>query len=400
MGETVRELRAQPGAGTESRRGALIALYVAAAFLYWVSLYVYMPTLPTYVESKSENLTMVGTILSMYGLWQALIRLPLGIAADWLGRRKPFIIGGLLLAALGALVMNNASGTTGLLIGRSITGLAAGTWVPLIVIFSALFPPHEAVRASSLLTLVSSVSRMVATGITGSLNAWGGYALAFHVAAGAALVAVVIVAASGETRRPSKRPSLASLGVLITRRDVLVPSLLALVSQYCYWATTFAFVPILAQQLGASGGMQSALASLNIGVMSLGNLVATAAVRRTGARPMIYLGFVMSCLGTAGAALSPSIGALLAAAFVLGLSQGVSYPVLMGMSIEKVEDAQRTTAMGLHQAVYAIGMFAGPWMSGILADAMGIRPMFGVTAFAVLVLGVLGTRFLGSRHTA
>ncbi|MHB1296717.1 MAG: MFS transporter [Anaerolineae bacterium] len=397
MGGTA-ELRAQPSARAEGRRGLLIALYVTAAFLYWVSLYVYMPTLPTYVESKSDNLTMVGTILSMYGLWQALIRLPLGIAADWLGRRKPFIIGGLLLAALGALMLNAAGGTTGLLIGRSITGLAAGTWVPLIVVFSALFPSHEAVRASSMLTLVSSLARLIAMGITGALSAWGGYTLAFHCGAGTALAAVVIIAASPETPRTPKRPSLGSLGVLITRRDVLVPSLLALVSQYCYWATTFTFVPILADQLGASAGWQSALSSLNIGVMSLGNLVATAVVRRTGARPMIYLGFVASCLGTAGAALSPSLGMLLAAAFVLGLSQGVSYPVLMGMSIEQVRDEQRTTAMGLHQSVYAIGMFAGPWLSGILADAMGIRPMFGVTAAAVLVLGVLGTRFLGTRR--
>jgi MFS family permease len=53
--------------------------------------------------------------------------------------------------------------------------------------------------------------------------------------------------------------------------------------------------------------------------------------------------------------------------------------------------------MGLHQAVYAIGMFAGPWMSGILAQAAGIRPMFGVTAVAALVLGVLGTRLLTER---
>jgi len=28
----------------------------------------------------------------MYGLWQAFVRLPLGIAADWLGWRKPFIL--------------------------------------------------------------------------------------------------------------------------------------------------------------------------------------------------------------------------------------------------------------------------------------------------------------------
>jgi MFS family permease len=42
--------------------------------------------------------------------------------------------------------------------------------------------------------------------------------------------------------------------------------------------------------------------------------------------------------------------------------------------------------MGLHQSVYSIGMFAGPWLSGILADAIGLRPMFAVTAFTCLVV--------------
>jgi MFS family permease len=70
--------------------------------------------------------------------------------------------------------------------------------------------------------------------------------------------------------------------------------------------------------------------------------------------------------------------------------------VLMGMSIEYVSDAERATAMGLHQSVYAIGMFAGPWLSGILAVKMGIQPMFGVTAFGVLVLGITGAQWLGS----
>ena len=70
---------------------------------------------------------------------------------------------------------------------------------------------------------------------------------------------------------------------------------------------------------------------------------------------------------------------------------GIGYPVLMGMSIRYVADSDHATAMGLHQSVYAIGMFAGPWLSGILAEAIGIRPMFGLTAVASLILGVLGT---------
>ncbi len=71
----------------------------------------------------------------------------------------------------------------------------------------------------------------------------------------------------------------------------------------------------------------------------------------------------------------------------------------MGMSIRYVEDTERTTAMGLFQSVYAIGMFGGPWVSGWLAVAMGIRPMFGVTAFFCLTLGVLVNRQLMARRS-
>jgi len=67
------------------------------------------------------------------------------------------------------------------------------------------------------------------------------------------------------------------------------------------------------------------------------------------------------------------------------------------MSIRYVADVERTTAMGLHQALYALGMFGGPWVSGWLADAVGIRPTFGVTAFLCLVLGLLVTRGLDGK---
>ena len=54
--------------------------------------------------------------------------------------------------------------------------------------------------------------------------------------------------------------------------------------------------------------------------------------------------------------------------------------------------------MGLHQAVYAVGMFGGPAVSGRLADAVGIRPMFGVTAFVCLALALFITRWLTDRR--
>jgi len=347
-------------------RRLMITLYSIAVLLYWIALYLYAPTLPTYVQSKSDSLALVGVVLSMYGLCQAIARLPLGIAADWLGWRKPFIIVGFALAGLGTWTMGRADSADGLLVGRAITGLAASTWVPLVVVFSSLFPPHEAVRVTAVLTSVGSVGRVLATSVTGSLNELGGYSLAFFLAAGAAALAIVIVLPTRETRRLPQRPSVAGVGSLITRPDVLLPALLAALSQYANWATTFGFMPILARQMGATDVTQSALMSMHIGVAILGNLLTTAIVNRIGARRLVYLSFVLLSAGIGGAALAPSLPLLFVSQFCIGLAQGIGYPVLMGMSIRYVADVERTTAMGLHQSVYAIGMFGGPWLGGCL----------------------------------
>jgi MFS family permease len=376
-------------AGFRNRR-LVIGLYAGSVFLYWISLYLYVPTLPIYAQSKTNSLALVGLILSMYGLWQAVIRLPYGMTADWLGHRKPLIVVGAGLAGFGSWIMGAAGNASELMVGRAITGFAACAWVPFVAVFSSLFPRDEAVRATILLTLISNVGQMLAMSATGWLNELGGYPLAFNLASGAALLAVLIVLPAKEERFPPQQRSIRGFGHLITRRDVLVPSLLAAVSQYARYATVYGFLPILARQLGATDVTQSILAVLSIGVATLGNLMSTVFVKRIGPRSLVYLSFLLISVGMGGAALASSLSIVFFAQFCIGLSQGIGYPVLMGMSIELVENPERTTAMGLHQAVYAIGMFAGPWVSGMLVDAIGIHETFGVTGFACFVLGMLG----------
>ena len=379
---------------TERARRRNTAFMVVAIALYWASLYLYVPTLPTYVESKADNLAMVGVVLSMYGLWQAIFRFPLGIISDWVGKRKPFIIAGFLLSGLGALVIGQARDVNGLLLGRAISGLAASSWVPLVVLFSSQFPPEEAVKASSLLNLVGSASRVLATGATGTLNGVGGYSLAFFVASGAALLAVMVILPSREAQLPKRRTSPQRVLKLITRPEVLLPSILALVAQYANWGTTFSLNPILAKQLGATDVTLSLILSMNALAIGLGSLAATMLANKVGARALVYTGFALLASGIAIVALTPWLWLFFAAQTVIGFSQGISYPVLMGLSIRYVDESQRTTAMGLHQTVYAFGMFGGPALSGVIADQIGIRPTQGITAIVAIVLGIALMRLL------
>ncbi len=235
MTEPILQPREPVALGIPSRR-LTIGLYSASVFLFWMAQYIYLPTLPTYVQSKASDLAVVGVVLSMFGLWQAIIRLPLGIVTDWIGWRKPFILIGLGLAGVGAWIMGTTDSVSGLTLGRAVTGLSAGAWVPLVVGFSALFPPKEAVKASALLTLFNSIGRVLATSVTGSLNNLGGYPLPFFVATGVTALSILIMATVSEIRRPPARPSVSGIGRLMVRRDVLVPSLLSAVGQYAHWA--------------------------------------------------------------------------------------------------------------------------------------------------------------------
>lgn len=368
-------------------------LYSLASILFWGSLYLYVPTFPTYIQTKTTSLAIVGVVTAQYGLWQAIVRLPVGILADWLGHHNVLIIIGFCLSGLGALILGLAGDVGGLIVGRGVTGLAAATWVLLVVVFSNLFPPEETVRASAILSLIAAAGRVAATSLTGLFNQIGGFSLAFFLATGLAGLAILFVFPTRERHTPQQPTSPEGIIRLTTRRDVLLPALLAAAAQHVNWGTTFGFIPILVGRMGGSDITQSILVSMQIGVVMVGHLATTAVEKRVGGRRLVYGAFGLLVIGLVIAAFAPTIGWIFAAQFCFGLSLGISYPVLMGKSIENVSEGQRSTAMGLHQAVYAIGMFSGPGISGVLADAIGIQPMLLVTAVVFLPV-LLAVRYL------
>ena len=64
-----------------------------------------------------------------------------------------------------------------------------------------------------------------------------------------------------------------------------------------------------------------------------------------------------------------------------------SLSALISLALKSADSEDRATAMGSYQALYAIGMLAGPAVSGIIADASGIDAVFWLSA-VVTVVGV------------
>ncbi len=359
-------------------RHAVRALF-AASLLYFAALYVYVPSLPGYIAERTSSLAAVGVVLSMYGLWMAVLRMPLGVITDATGRFKPYLLGGVLLAGIGAVVMVLGRSIGSLAVGRALTGVSAAVWVPMMVVFAGLYPPERTIFATSLLSFASSFGQMIATGATGFLEAHGGHELPFVVAAGLSVAATLIVFSVRIPRRDASHRGMVSGRSILSifgRRDVLVPSFTNALVQFGVWAITFGFMPLLARQVGAGSVAVGLIMTLNIAANTVANLFATMIPHRGGRLAFLYGGFAAFAAGAGLAAAARSVPLLFVSTVVMGLANGLLFPILLGLSIEKVDAFHRSTAMGIHQSVYAIGMFTGPWIGGIVADWVGMRMMF------------------------
>jgi MFS family permease len=381
-----------PRNGTTSNKK--IIQYTLAFLLFWVSLYLYYPTLSVYVDSKTHDLVQVGTVLAMYGLWQMIIRIPLGVLSDWVNKQKPLMIIGFVLAAVGAFIMAKAGGFWGLILGRSITSASASFWVILVVVFSRLYPPQEAVKATAILSMINAFGRMMGTALTGWLNDIGGYELSFYAACIAAFLAVLVILPGKEGEGTYLTPSFKVMKELLSNPSLMVPSWLSVLTQYVVFATTFGFIPILAANLSASNILQSLLMSMNLLIIVVGNILVTRLANRFSTANMIAVSFLVLTLGLILAGLAHTLSMIFIAQALIGIGNGINYPALMGLSIQSIEDRQRSTAMGIHQSIYAIGMFVGPWLSGIIADYTSISRMFLITAGCCLIISIVGVRRL------
>lgn len=94
--------------------------------LRMLGLFLILPVFSLHAQTLPDgnNAVLVGLAMGMYGLCQAICQIPLGMASDRIGR-KPVIVAGLILFALGSVWAALADSVMGILIGRAIQGSGA-----------------------------------------------------------------------------------------------------------------------------------------------------------------------------------------------------------------------------------------------------------------------------------
>ena len=370
---------------TSHRKSVL--LFCAATFFHWMSLYLYVPILPVYAHSLGADLSLVGVVIASYALPQMLFRIPIGIWFDALDKRKRLLAAGILVTLAGTIGLGLAPNTWFLFLARIVTGLGASTWVLFTVYFAAYYPRESMGRAIGIINFVNQTAMLAATFGGGVVAEIWGFKSTFFGATLLGIISLLVLVSAKEPEMHKAEPlSRHSFRRLAVHPVLLTVSFMGILLQFTSFSGVFGFVPIYAVQIGASNADLGIITMLTLLASAFAALVVVNIAERKGSPFAIVLAAALMGISQIAVPSAQHVYALAAVQVVYGLGRGALLTLLMTLSVRAVAPQQQATAMGIYQAMYSVGMMAGPLVSGYLASSLSLSVVFYLSASICLVI--------------
>jgi MFS family permease len=331
----------------------------------------------------------VGLAMGVYGLTQALLQLPMGMASDRWGR-KPVMAVGLVVFAAGSLVAAWAPTMLWLVIGRSIQG--AGAISAAVTAFLADLTRDE-VRTKSMALVGGSIGLMFALSLVLSplLAGWIGLSGLFLMTAVLAVGGLAVVIWWVPAEAAHKPPSGGGLWQVLTDSGLLrlnVGVFVLHAVQLSMWVA----VPALLVQAGLSK-QEHWYVYLPAVLFSFVWVGAVFPLERRGYLRAVFLaavaliglvqaGFLVIASGTPG--LWPL--ALMLMLYFVGFNVLEATQPSLVSRLAPV--AHRGTAMGVYNTLQSLGFFAGGAIGGWIAKKGGSQLLF-VSCIVMMLVWLL-----------
>lgn len=374
-----------------------------ATLLFWFSLYTYPSIFSPYLKELKINTGVIGIILASYGLSQVIFRIPIGLFSDRLKDRKSFIIAGIIFSAVSALGLLVFKHPILIFIARLLAGVAASSWVVFSVLYSSYYKQGDSSKAISRIFIFQNTGTMSAMFIGGIIAENFGWGMSF-VAGGVAALAALLVAVfikddikikaggnnsivSSKENNKTQTITIRKLISVINDPTLLIVSFLAILMQFNNTATVIGFTPLYAESIGANRFQLGLLTFFSQLPGIFASIIGSKGVyMKIGERNTIVTAFLLTAVFSGTIPLIKTVEMMYITQFLNGFFRGIIIPVLMGLGIKNIEPSKRATAMGAFQAIYALGMVAGPAVFGLISQATEMWVGF-LTAGAISLAG-------------
>ena len=372
----------------EILRNPSIIYVVIGTFFFWVSLYLYVPILPNYSKDLGASATMIGYIVAAYAIGQMILRIPLGIAVDKWGT-KPFAIITMLCSALGSLGLTLASDPIQLFLARSVTGIAGAGWVAISLLFASQFQNNLMHYASSFMMGINGIAITISTLISGRLADYFGDTTPFIASLFVSILGMIVFFASKENKKKNDKKHYNFYEILGSSILIRI-SIIAIGFHFVTFGVNFGFLPIIIENLGGTKTNIGDITTLSQLAGICGMSLSAWFINKIGTRKTIILGSISMIISLIFTSYVENLSFIAALQFISGFGRGILYTVTITLILISFEESSRGLAMGAYQAYYAIGMFLGPALSGLIVNSFGINAIFWLSALITLLALIIG----------
>ena len=374
---------------TSLERRAVSSLGLLYSFRM-LGLFMVLPLLAVYAaDLPGADPFTIGLALGVYGLGQAVLQIPLGWLSDHVGR-KPVIVGGLVVFALGSAVAAQADTITGVIAGRALQG-AGAIAATIMALVADLTREEQRTKAMAVVGMSIGLSFAVALVLGPLVAAAGGLSTVFWftalLAGGGIVIVLALIPTPGATRQHEDVGTRRGLIGRSLRDAGLMRLNFAVFALHFILMALFLVVPLQLLEVGGlprDSHWQVYLPALALSIAGMVPMMILAE-RHGRLHGMFLLGILLLMI-----AIVVMLTTAVSRALYLGLLLffiGFNYleATLPSLVSKVVFPGGKGTALGVYATCQFLGAFAGGLVGGWLLKSVGSGGLLA----CCLVLGSL-----------
>lgn len=370
-----------------------------------LGLFMILPVFSLYAENLAGvTPTLVGVAIGIYGLSQAVLQIPFGMASDRLGR-KPVIVFGLLLFAAGSAVAALSTSIEGVIAGRALQG-AGAVAAAIMALAADLTREEHRTKAMAVIGMSIGASFLVAMVAGPLLDRWIGvpgiFWLTALLALGGIAILLLLVPTPAVSRRHRDTEPVPAQFKQVLRDTQLLRLDFGIMVLHLVLTASFVVLPLVLRDAGLAPADHW---MLYLPVMALGMAAAI---------PFIIIGEKKRRMKqvVVGAVAVLAVGELLLMEFHSGLlitavvlwvffsAFNLLEATLPSLIAKTARADSKGTAMGVYSSSQFIGAFIGGAAGGSLYGDFGFSGVFAFSAGLIALWLLFAASMREPRHLA
>jgi MFS family permease len=350
-------------------------------------------TMPLFLKGYTSSKLYISLVLSLAGVSACVVGPLIGYLSDRtparFGRRAPYVVAGMLAAALCLLALPQALALATVAALSVVMYCAVGlAQTPYYSLLPDVTPAEQRGTALGVMNLLGSLGIIGYFGVSAALwekHQYVVFTLVAAVLVGALLAPVAFIREPAAAPPPTKGGLRAHLRSVRGETPVLMYFAVSSCCWLGYWIAVTFFTLFIVEELGVSEGssqyapmvfgLSATVATLPLGILG----------DRVGRKRLFGWTLAIWVVVMMGLSLAQTFTQALLAAALAGIPFAALMTVGYALMLDLIPKARTAEFLGLNAIPVAVPQVIGPILGGILIDTFGYRSIFPAAACTQLL---------------